>query len=179
MKFKNKWYFIIGFVFTIGIPLLMWYYLDIRRLEAVSLGGTIATIIGLIIAIYQISGTKADVNKAINEIGRITLAAELSKADGIIKEIQDCLSNNTDCCALKRLKDLKELLIFNSKLYENQLKNHIFKTTTIINRLDAHMVGKNNMFDKIDVKENLEKTRTDILKIITDLKTETNDTKKI
>lgn len=109
-------------------------------IDILSLIGSIASIIGIPLSLWQIFKIKSNTDasrKAIEEtkgeIQRVASISDLAKVAEIIKHIQDSISEQKDDIALFRLKELKSIII--------ELKERpILDSTDFKEKISRHIV---------------------------------------
>lgn len=157
-----------------SVLLLLFVKKESRNLLAyVSIIGTLASIVGLVLAYMQIISLKKtsnlineEVQKTIKRVNNIVSVSDLSKSRKQIGEIQVYLQHSNYQGALIRMKDLKDELVsakFIKGLEEidgTEDYNNVILTTGIdINILNDCIIKSRSTVNTSLITKNLEKTR--------------------
>ena len=79
--------------------------------NVLSIIGSVITIIGFPITIWQLIQVKSIANKTQKEINRVDTFGNIAKCNQIIKEVSTCLKQNHIEQALTKLRDVKDLFV--------------------------------------------------------------------
>ena len=123
---------------------------DVQKsiLNAISLFGTYASVFGLAVACYQIflikgisEVTELEVKKTHGRINQIISVADLSKANGIIHEIQSYIGTEKNELCVLRMRDLRELIIQSKHTSELISPTGIDEYTEIVQKLTIDLIN--------------------------------------
>lgn len=158
----------------IGSLILIFVSREKRDLLAyVAVFGTIASIVGLILAYIQIMSIretsdqiKSEVDKTINRVDVIVSISDISKTKTLIEDIQTYLRSKNFYGAIIRMSDLKEALV--SAKYLRGLEEIpkpgvynrcIINTGIAINSINDYLVRKESEPDVATIMQHLEITK--------------------
>lgn len=149
-----------------------------------SLSGSIASIVGILFAIYQILKIKSNaeitrisVEETRNDIERILSIADLAKSNETIKLIQDSIAREKYEIALLRLQELKLMIIEFKEIplldvddFKSKMSDLIIKLGIDIISLHNCVISNDNRFRPEIVLEHLETTSEILTEIKSKLK---------
>ena len=144
---------------------------------AISIIGSFASIVGLIIAYFQIISikktteeTKIKVDNSLRKMNEVLMVSELSKSVQVLREIQSYLSEKRIDFAQMRMKDLKPALIqvkYNKKLQglvsENNFNDLIQDFGLNLETINAHVAGSKKGFSIHVIDKNMENLATTLI----------------
>ena len=119
-----------------------------------SIVGSVISIIGFSITIWQLIQVKSIANKTQKEINRVDTFGNIAKCNQIIKEVPSCLKQNQIDQALTKLRDVKDLFV-QIKVFIAEVGFESDKLAEIQNQAEVHL---NRIQESINDIENNHKT---------------------
>lgn len=104
----------------------------------ISLIGTIITIFGFPITIYELVKVKTIAKKTQKEINRVDTFGNIAKCNQIIKEVSSCLKQQQIEPALTKLRDVKDLFV-QIKVFVGDCDFDEDRLAVIQNKADLHL----------------------------------------
>lgn len=144
---------------------------------SISIIGSFASIVGLVIAYFQILAikkvaeqTNLKVEESIKRMNEVLIISELSKSVQMLREIQGYINDGKLNLVQMRMKDLKPLLI--QVKYNQKLKDIILTTSykTLLQdfglnleNINSHIIEKSKKVDVNIVDKNIEALSTTLI----------------
>lgn len=103
-----------------------------------SIVGSVISIIGFTITIWQLIQVKSIANKTQKEINRVDTFGNIAKCNQIIKEVPSCLKQDQIDQALTKLRDVKDLFV-QIKVFIAEVGFESDKLEEIQNQAEVHL----------------------------------------
>lgn len=162
------------------------YYIDIEGpiLASIGLVGTAASIIGLVMVLFQLAkirgiteSAKLSAEKTRNEMNQFLFISDLSKTIKTIEEIQQYNRNKKFEMSLLRMQELKSYLsqIINNDKIEvyidlNGIKKKLTGISVDINSINKEVINNDDSLDILELNNSLELLHNQIIDLDSKLK---------